>query len=97
MLEPSSVCERDVGFVSDDDVVEQLDAEEFGDMVDASCEGTVFGRGFGIAAGVVVDEDHTNGFFAHGGGKDVLWHEWTAVDTAFADLELSEQVISLVE
>ena len=58
MGEEAGVQEREVTLGADDDVVEDLDAEQIAGVAEAPGEGHVLGARLGMSRGVVVDEDH---------------------------------------
>lgn len=96
-VEESAIGEGDVAIGADDEVVEDGDSDDLAGLLEARCELDVLGGGFGIAAGVVVQQDELDGIFAHGGGEDLLWRQGASVDAALRDLKLFEEAVFLIE
>src|SRR5438093_1444596 len=76
-LEHAALLEGDEAVVAEDDVVEELNAEESAALVEAEGDAAVFGAGAGVAAGVVVDDDDGGG-----AGDDGVFEHLARVDEA---------------
>lgn len=76
---------------SDDDVVEELDADDIGGLADAAGHAEIgIARG-GITRGMVVDEDETPGGVDEGGAEDIPGMGHGFIDGAVGDLLLTDK------
>lgn len=89
--------EGDELLVADDDVVEDLDVEEFAGGDELAGDMNVFGGGGGVAGGVVVGDDDGGGVVAEGGAEEFADAEDGAVEATDVDGGGVEDAVAGIE
>jgi hypothetical protein len=80
-----------VRMAADDDVVEELDADDIGGLADTAGHAEIGIAGGGITGGMVVDKDKAPGGVDEGGAEDIPGMGHSFIDGAVGDLLLADE------